>query len=637
MKFKQIAQACVASVLFNQTALAQDTTHVYWGDTHLHTSYSLDAFLSLNYSADPDTAYRWAKGQPVIHPYTRAKVSINEPLDFLVVSDHAEAMGVIRAISRGELKTDNEKLTIGGKIKAWFTEKMVSYKVTDRTGMDLFNSDLLPTPDTQLSQTDDPVLSIYNTLDKNALGNTAPTVEQSWSEIVDMAERHNEPGKFSAFVGWEWSSIPTGANLHRVIISPNGAQQAKQYLPFGSDQSQYPEDLWAWLEKTAQQTGSEFLAIPHNSNVSKGYMFPEVTLRGQPITVEYARTRLKWEPVFEVTQIKGDSETHPLLSPNDEFAGFEKYNHYLQNTAEEYRVSKGDFIRSGLLRGLEQENKLGINPFKLGMIGSTDSHTGLSSAEEDNFWGKYAHDSTPESKRGQHVIGEDATGWSMQAGGLAAAWAKENTRDSIYAAFKRREVYASTGPRIKLRVFGGWDFEQGASQENDISVKGYQKGVPMGGDLVNPKDTSKKIQLLIRATKDPRGANLDRVQVVKGWLDATTAKSHEKIFSVAWAGERTLSANGDLPVVGDTVNRNTASYTNDIGDVELSVLWQDPEFNSSERAFYYVRVLQIPTPRHSLYDAVAAKEIHAGAVSIPSEGPAVIQERAYSSPIWYTP
>ena len=617
-------------------ATAQPTTQVYWGDTHLHTSYSLDAFLSLNYSADPDTAYRWAKGQPVIHPYTRAKVSINTPLDFLVVSDHAEAMGVIRAIGRGELKTNNENLTMPEKIKAWFTQKMVSYKVGERSGMDLFNSDLLPTPDTGLSQTDDPVLSPNNNTDKNALGDTTPTVEQSWREIVDVAERHNEPGKFTAFVGWEWSSIPTGANLHRVIMSPNGAEQAKQYLPFGSDQSQYPQDLWAWLDKTAQQTGSEFLAIPHNSNVSKGYMFPEVTLRGQPITVEYARTRLKWEPVFEVTQIKGDSETHPKLSPNDEFAGFEKYNHYLQNTAEEYRVSKGDFIRSGLLRGLEQENKIGVNPFKLGMIGSTDSHTGLSSAEEDNFWGKYAHDSTPESKRGQDVIGEDATGWSMQAAGLAAAWAKENTRESIFAAFKRREVYASTGPRIKVRVFGGWDFKDGIQHANNMSEIGYKKGVPMGGDLTRPTNNAKKIQMLIRATKDPIGANLDRVQVVKGWLD-NTGSSHEKVFNVAWSGERELTDKGKLASVGDSVNRETASYKNDIGDIELSTLWQDPEFNIKQRAFYYVRVLQIPTPRHSLYDAVAAKEINTGEVKIPHEGPAVIQERAYSSPIWYTP
>ena len=636
MKILTLLNVAVALGFLSMPVAAQDSTQVYWGDTHLHTSYSLDAFLSLNYSADPDTAYRWAKGQPVIHPYTRAKVKIDEPLDFLVVSDHAEAMGVIRAIGNGELKTNNENLTLGQKIKAWFTEKMVSYKVGERTGMDLFNTDLLPTPDTGLSQTDDPVLSPNNNTDKNALGDTTPTVEQSWSEIVDVAERHNAPGKFTAFVGWEWSSIPTGANLHRVIMSPNGAAQAKQYLPFGSDQSQYPQDLWAWLDKTAQQTGSEFLAIPHNSNVSKGYMFPEVTLRGQPITVEYARTRLKWEPVFEVTQIKGDSETHPQLSPNDEFAGFEKYNHYLQNTAEEYRVTKGDFIRSGLLRGLEQENKLGVNPFKLGMIGSTDSHTGLSSAEENNFWGKYAHDSTPESKRGQDVIGEDATGWSMQAAGLAAAWAKESTRESIFAAFKRREVYASTGPRIKVRVFGGWDFKDGIQNANNMSEVGYQKGVPMGGDLTRPTNNSKKIQMLIRATKDPRGANLDRVQVVKGWLD-NAGGSHEKVFNVAWSGERQLNQAGKLASVGDSVNRETAQYSNDIGDIELSTLWQDPEFNIKQRAFYYVRVLQIPTPRHSLYDAVAAKEINGGIVKIPDEGPAVIQERAYSSPIWYTP
>ncbi|WP_299588160.1 DUF3604 domain-containing protein [uncultured Microbulbifer sp.] len=614
---------------------ASEPTQLFWGDMHLHTSYSFDAFLSQNYSATPDTAYRWAKGQPVIHPYTHAKVRINTPLDFLVVSDHAEGLGVMRAVVNKTDQLDTE-MPFHQSIMRWFAKQHIRYKVSVNEGMDIFN-ELLPTKALNTEVFVDPVRDPANTPPEPVLGDLNKTRASAWNEIIDAAERHYNPGTFTSFIGWEWSSTPTGANLHRVVVSPNGSKQARQYLPFGSDQSQYPEDLWRWLDETSERTGSEFIAIPHNSNVSKGYMFAETTLRGEPIDTQYARTRMRWEPLVEVTQIKGDSETHSQLSPLDPFADFENYPFYLQADPESYRVAKGDYARSALRTGLEVEEKIGVNPYKFGFIGSTDSHTGLSTAEENNFWGKFAHDSTPASKRAHTVIGgTKATGWNMSASGLAAVWAGENTRESLFAAFKRREVYATTGPRIQVRVFAGWDFPKHAIDAENIAELGYIYGVPMGGELTRPQATEQPIQLLIRAVKDPKGANLDRIQVVKSWLDES-GRSYEKIFNVAWSGERSSSDRGQLIPVGDTVDRETGLYTNTLGSLELSTLWQDPSFDADQRAFYYVRVLQIPTPRHSLYDAVATKEINNGSIQIPSEGPAVIQERAYTSPIWYTP
>jgi len=625
MKLKKLALSSLFLAVTSASVSASESTNLYWGDTHLHTSYSLDAFLNENQSADPDTAYRWAKGQPVIHPYNRARVQIETPLDFLVVSDHAEIMGVIRAIVREEEELGD--VGFFGTIKRWLALGLIRDAIEDGTGGKIFHDVL---PKTALNPGGDPVKDPANTPHDSVLGDTSKTETTAWNDIVDAAERHNEPGKFTAFLGWEWSSIPTGANLHRVVISPDSADKGRQYLPYGSDQSKYPEDLWAWLDKTSKETGSEFIAIPHNSNISKGYMFAETTLHGEPITVDYARTRMAWEPVVEMTQIKGDSETHPSLSPDDEFAGFEPYEFYIQQTPGEFKPTEGDFIRSGLRRGLEIEKNIGVNPYKFGLIGATDSHSGLSTAEENNFWGKMAYDSTPETKRKELLGGSKASGWDMQAAGLAGVWANENTRQGIYSAFKRREVYATTGPRISVRLFGGWDFEKGAADANNLAEIGYAQGVPMGGDLTRPATSGDKVQFLIHAVKDPNHANLDRVQVVKGWLD-DNGKSHEKVFDVSWSDDRQLDTKGKLPAVGDTVNQEIPSYTNTIGAAELSTVWEDPTFDVDQRAFYYVRVLQIPTPRHSLYDAVALQ------IDPPEEGPAIIQERAYTSPIWYTP
>jgi len=594
--------------------------NVYFGDTHLHTSYSPDAYLMQNRSADPDTAYRYAKGEPVVHPYNKAKIQIHTPLDFLVVSDHGEYMGVVPMIFQGNPLVADTKT---GKLYRKMAEEGKELEVF-KDLIQQVNS-LEPHPD------------LYS----EEINRTV------WNEIMEAAERHNDPGNFTSFLGWEWSSTTGGANLHRVIFIKEGKDAGMKFIPYTAFDSDKPEDLWSWLDKTSGETNANFLAIPHNSNISKGLMFNDVDSSGKPITVEYAQTRMKWEPVIEVTQIKGDSETHPKLSPNDEFADYETYDHYIEVSEEDVSMfgegdiepdvplkdqeagaQKGDYIRSALKRGLEVEGKTGANPYKFGLIGSTDSHTAMASAEEDNFWGKFGLDSTPGTKSTEVIPG--VNGYDMGAAGLAAVWAEENTRESLFNAFRRKEVFATTGPRIIVRVFGGWDFSQKDAGAKDIAAVGYKKGVPMGGDLTNAPE-GKAPSFLITAVKDPKGGNLDRVQVIKGFLDKD-GTAQEKVYDVAWSGDRKPGADGKVPAVGNTVDIKTANYTNDIGTSQLSTVWTDPDFDPAQRAFYYVRVLQIPTPRNSLYDAVALQ------IDPKETGkPTTIQERAYTSPIWYTP
>jgi hypothetical protein len=607
-------------------SIAAEPNQLLFGDTHLHTSYSFDAYLNKNQTADPDTAYRWAKGVPVIHPYNRARVQIDTPLDFLVVSDHAELIGVIRSINLGI--AEQEDLGLWGNIKRWYAVTLLNRAIESGDGASIFNTLL---PKTGENPGGDPVADPSNILPVGAFGDTLTTETNAWHDIVDAAERHNLPGEFTTFIGWEWSSIPTGANLHRIVFTPDAGDKAKQFVPYGSDQSQYPEDLWQWLEDTQDRTGARFVAMPHNSNISKGYMYAETTLKGAPITAEYAQRRMRWEPVSEVTQIKGDSETHPSVSPDDEFADFETYTHYIQQTHEAYNPQAADYARSALRLGLVLEQKVGVNPYQFGMIGSTDSHSGLSSAEEDNFWGKFARDSTPQTKNtGDSIGGGNVNGWHMSASGLAAVWAKDNTREEIFAAFQRKEVYATTGTRLQVQVFGGWNFDESLLSTADFAEAGYAQGVPMGGMLSQAETSESAPKMLIRAMKDPNNANLDRIQVVKGWIDRTGTQ-HEHVFNVAWSGEREPDASGSLPAVGNTVHLESGAYNNSIGAEQLATLWTDPDFDHEQRAFYYVRVLQIPTPRHSLLDALALQ------IDAPEEGPATLQERAYTSPIWYSP
>ena len=384
----------------------------------------------------------------------------------------------------------------------------------------------------------------------------------------------------------------------------------------------YPSDLWRWLDETSAATGARFTAIPHNSNISKGYMFPEQNdLRGEPIDEEWVKASARWERVVEATQFKGDSETHPTLSPDDPFADFEEYPFYIQVDPPPYEPKPADFVRSGLRIGLAIEERIGFNPYRFGLIGATDAHTGVSSAEEPNFWGKFPSDSTPLQKPAADPA-RKRNGWSFSASGLAAVWAEENSRDAILDAFERREVYATTGPRITVRVFAG-DFDPGAA-EGGVSTEG---AVAMGGELARRESAP---AFLIQAAKDPKSAHLDRVQVIKGWIaDGVT---HERVYDVAWSGERVADASGRVPAVPDTVDVKTARYTNDHGAATLETFWTDPDFDPEVRAFYYVRVLEIPTPRHSLFDAIAL-----GIDPAETGQPASIQERAYTSPIHYKP
>ena len=592
----------------NAELAQREPTALFWGDTHLHTSYSPDAYFFGNTSADPDTAYRWAKGLPVAHPYTKAMVRIGTPLDFLVVADHAEMMGVPRRLFAGD---EELARTASGK---HFIRMMQKGK-----NQDIFFEFITAINDNKP----------FDDL------NTPELRESLWAEYIDFGERHNEPGVFTSLIGWEWTSTPNGKNLHRVVFTPQDGSVAKQFTPYSSFDSDKPEDLWAWLDETSKQTGASFLAIPHNPNISGGLMFDSVDSEGRPITADYARTRMRWEPVVEIVQIKGDSETHPALSPNDEFADFEPFGHMIDTAeiksgvAAPPKADPGDYVRSGLKRGLEIEQATGVNPYKVGVIGSTDSHTGLASAEEDNFWGKTAFDSTPENTFAT-FLDIPGFGADMSAAGLAGVWAEGNTRESLFNAFARREVYASSGPRIRVRFFGGWGFAEEDAKAKNMAAVGYSKGVPMGGDLSQaPK--GKAPEFLVYAVKDPKGANLDRVQIVKGWLDAEGV-AQEKVYNVAWSNNREQLGDGSIPALQSTVDLATGSYQNSIGATQLATLWRDPAFDASERAFYYVRVLQIPTPRHTLYDAIALQMDPAT-----TGHPSTIQERAYSSPIWYTP
>jgi len=581
-------------------------TRVFWGDTHLHTNLSPDAYVQRNTTATPDDAFMFAKGAPVIEALSRTKIHIDTPLDFLVVSDHAEYIGIPKMIWEG-----NEQLM------ATEIGQRYAQMIADGRGTEIFYEMIASANSNQ------PLADLV----------TSELRESVWSDIVDAAERHNDPGTFTAFIGWEWSSMPTGQNLHRIVFMPKGGDVAKQFIPFSSFDSDVESEFWAWLDETSQRTGADFVAIPHNGNISNGLMFPLADRAGNPISAAYANTRMRWEPVIETTQIKGDSETHPSLSPDDEFADFETYEHLFrmeESETEDVGDSlRGSYTRAGLMRGLEIEQKIGVNPFKYGMIGSTDAHTGYASAEEDNFWGKFSLDSIPDNKRSRELT-PGVYGWDMSASGLAAVWATENTRGAITTAFKRRETYGTSGPRIMLRFFGGFDFASGDANARNLAQVGYYKGVPMGSDLTAAPE-GKSASFLIQAVKDPKQANLDRIQVVKGWVGAD-GTAQEKVYNVAWSDGRSLGSDGSLPAVGNTVDLATGLFTNDIGSAELAMVWTDPEFDATQRAFYYIRVLQIPTPRNSTYDAIAL------GIDPAETGHAItIQERAYSSPIWYTP
>jgi hypothetical protein len=598
--------AHIAKPQFSPYAGRNYPTRVLWGDTHLHTAISVDAGTMCRIGQED--AFRLARGEEVASTYG-LRVKLSRPLDFLVIADHAEMYGLMPQLLSGDpeiLATEmgrkwHDALTSG------------DYDVVFATAMEIVAS---------LSGKVPPIKN-----DK--------AVRNAWQAYTALADRYNEPGRFSAIIGFEWTAIG-GDNLHRNVLFRGNASEANRTLPFSQFDSQNPEDLWQFLANFEKETGGEVLAIPHNGNLSNGRMFTVETFGGQPLTQELAALRARFEPVIEATQIKGDSEAHPFLSPNDEFAQYEKWDKSNLNGTEAKTQSmlQYEYAREALKNGLLLERKLGVNPFKFGMVSGTDAHTALAAVEEENFFGKHSG-VEPGPHRWEHVVigAPDPQftikGWQQAAAGYAAVWATENTREAIFDAMKRKETYSTTGPRMVVRFFGGWEFNAADAQSRLPAGVGYAKGVPMGGDLRNAP-AGKAPSFLVAALKDAYSGNLDRIQIVKGWLDAS-GKTHEKVYDVVWSGARKPGADGKLPAVGSTVDVKNATWTNTIGAPELSTVWTDPDFDAAEPAFYYARVIEIPTPRWTAYEAQRF------GITMPPEVPMTTQERAYTSPIWYTP
>jgi hypothetical protein len=589
-------------------------TRPFFGDTHVHTGASMDAG-AFGARLGPDEAFRFARGEEVAAA-NGMRVKLARPLDFIVVADHSDNFGFFPKLFAGD-----PSFLADPTGKRW-------YELIQKGGQDAV-SVATEVIDTFSKGTFPPALA--------SMPGTE-TYRSAWEKDISAAEANNEPGRFSAFIGYEWTSNTGGNNLHRVVVFRDGADKARQVEPYttlkplGSDD---PKDLWKVLQAYEDKTGGNVLAIAHNGNLSNGIMFPEIdSFTGKAITREYAQARAKWEHLYEATQMKGDGEAHPFLSPTDEFANYEKWDKFNLNMSvpKENGMLQYEYARSALQLGLQLEPKLGINPYKFGMIGSTDTHTGMATADEDNFWGKHAG-TEPNAKRMEHPVGcfgkNCILGWSQSASGYAGVWATENTREAIFDAMERRETYATTGPRMVVRFFGGWDFIASDAQGRLPASTGYTKGVPMGGDL-RSASSGKAPTFLVAAAKDPMSGNLDRIQIVKGWIDAKGGRQ-EKIYDVAWSDNRKPGADGKLPAVGNTVDAANATWTNTIGAPELITVWKDPSFDASLRAVYYARVIEIPTPRWTTYDA------NRFGVEAPAGVPIITQERAYTSPIWYTP
>ncbi len=584
-------------------------THVFFGDTHLHTGLSGDAFGFGNQLNDVD-ALRFARGEEITSA-GGIRVKLSRPLDFLVVADHAEAYGSMIAVYDGD-----QSLMGNPKVKRWNGMLHAGGEESFTAVMEMIQG--------VADKSIPPEL-----LDKKF-------IRSIWEKHTEVADQYNEPGQFTSFQGFEWSSHPGGNNLHRVVIFRDKADKVSQIVPFSAFDSENPEDLWTWMQAYEDKTGGSILAIPHNGNLSSGTMFDLQTFHGDQLSTSYAESRMRWEPLYEVTQIKGDGEAHPFLSPNDEFADYETWDKGNLNLSvlKENSMLAGEYARSALRRGLQFEDDLGANPFKFGMIGSTDSHTSLATAAEENFFGKHSG-KEPTPDRWNHPIfdfnGIQVMGWQQAASGYTAVWATENTREALFDAMQRKETYATTGSRMMVRFFGGWDFEAEDANNRLPADVGYRKGVPMGGDLTDAPQ-GKSPTFLVGALKDPYNGNLDRIQIVKGWLDEN-GETHEKVYDVVWgdADKRRPGADGKLPAVGNTVDVENATWTNTIGDSELITVWEDPDFNPGERAFYYARVIEIPTPRWTAYDALRF------GVQMGDDVPMWTQDRAYTSPIWYTP
>jgi hypothetical protein len=589
-------------------------TTVFWGDTHLHTGNSLDAG-AFGARLLPEDAHRFARGKELTSS-TGLKVKLSRPLDFLVVADHSDNMGFFPLLHSGD-----PKMLADPTGKKWYDmiqaggQKGVAAAVEIIQALtgNKFPKDLYLAPGTA-------------------------AYRSAWEKTIAAAEKYNEPGRYTAFIGYEWTSTEKGANRHRVVVYRDGRDKASMMEPYttlppyGSPDER---DLWKWLRAYEDKTGGRILAIAHNGNLSNGVMFPIVdTFTGKPYDRAWAEERIKWEPLYEITQIKGDGETHPFLSPNDEFADYEIWDQGNLDLSEfkKDEMLQYEYARSALAIGMELEKKLGVNPYKFGFIGSTDSHTGLATAQEDNFFGKHSG-AEPNPKRVEHPMAKvgdaEYTGWGMVASGLAAVWARENTREALFDAMKNKETYSTTGSRMLVRFFGGWNFTKKDAQNRLPAAVGYGKGVPMGGDL-SKAPQGKAPTFLVAALRDPYSGNLDRIQIVKVWVDKS-GKRQEKVYDAVWSGNRKPGRDGKLPKVGNTVDVANATWTNTIGSPELITVWTDPEFDPKIAAAYYARVLEIPTPRWTAYEAKRF------GIKMKKEIPMVNVERAITSPIWYTP
>ena len=586
-------------------------TRPFFGDTHLHTSFSMDAG-AFGCRLTPQDAYRFAKGEEVTAS-SGQRVKLSRPLDFLVVSDHSDGFGFFPQLMSGD-----PGLLATPQGRRWYDQ------ITSGKGAQA-------------------AVDIITSFGKGQLPKGfplpgTPAYRSAWQEVIKAADEANEPNEFTAFIGYEWTSNDKGNNLHRNVIFRDDGRKASLIEPYTTQPplgSPNPRDLWKWMATCEEKTGAEILALAHNGNLSNGRMFPIIeSFTGKKIDRAYAENRMRWEPLYEITQIKGDGETHPFLSPNDEFANFERWDKGNLDLTElkKPEMLEFEYARSALRNGLKMEAELGVNPYKFGVIGSTDAHTGLATADDDNFFGKTST-SEPNPQRATHpfIKTDKATimGWEQTASGYAAVWATENTREALFDAMKRRETYATTGPRMIVRFFGGWDFEPTDANTRMPAKVGYTKGVSMGSDL-SAAPNGKSPTFLVAALKDPIGANLDRIQIIKGWVDKAD-KTQEKVYDAVWSGDRKAGSDGKVPMVGNTVDVPNATYSNSIGAPELIKVWKDPEFDPALRAFYYVRVIEIPTPRWTAYDAKYFN------VKMPPEVPMTTTERAYTSPIWYTP
>jgi hypothetical protein len=589
---------------------------VFWGDTHLHTGLSMDAGL-FGARLGLEDAYRFARGEEVMAS-SGQPVRLGRPLDWLVIADHSDGMGFFNDLAAGDpdiLKYD--------QAKPWYEGLQAGGEASANAALSLIGT---------FSQGE---------IDPEMMAEYAPggrTYASIWEKVVDAAEQFNEPGRFTAFIGFEWTSLDAGNNLHRNVIFREGAAKAGQVVPYTTQApvgSTDPLDLYRYLENYEAKTGGSALALAHNGNLSNGIMFPvDKQFTGRKIDQNYVEKRARWEPMYEVTQIKGDGEAHPFLSPDDEFADYETWDvgNLDLSAAKTNDMLKGEYAREALKNGLLLEKKFGTNPYKFGLVGSTDSHTGLVAVEEENFFGK-ATNAEPSPGRMAHPFAKTENGafqgYQLVASGYTGVWAEENTREAIWDAMARKEVYGTTGPRILVRFFGGWDYTDSDLNSRAPAFRGYEKGVPMGGDL-RQRESDGAPTFMVYALRDAVGANLDRIQIVKGWLDRKGA-THEKVYDVAWSAGRAPGPDGALPPVGNTVDIENANWTNTIGASELATVWTDPEFDPEQPAFYYARVLEIPTPRWVVYDAFRF------GIEIPEGAETTHQERAYTAPIWYTP